>query len=111
MVLRFCSGSDTPFRAFKNRSDASTPFTFSPIPLYCSNTLLNSFLRNRPLLRRCNKDYLQWLCATTWPLLLNQRRHSNLKPPCRRQVVLLIPLPSFLQKLLASTWVLHQRFL
>ena len=49
MAFLFFSGSDSPFKALKKRADASTPFTFNPIPSYWLSTLSNSFLRNNPL--------------------------------------------------------------
>ena len=50
MAFRFFSGSSIPAKAFKKRSEASTPLTLRPMPSYCFNTLLNSSLRNNPLL-------------------------------------------------------------
>ena len=49
MIFRFRSGSATPARALRNRSDASTPVTGRPRCRNASSTCRPSYLRRRPV--------------------------------------------------------------
>ena len=48
----------SPANASKKRAEASTPFTFKPMPSYCSNTSSNSFLRSKPLFTKMQYRFL-----------------------------------------------------
>ena len=49
LFFSFFSGSITPSRDSINNFEESTPLTFRPIPVYCSNTSSYSFFLKRPL--------------------------------------------------------------
>ena len=89
MVLRFSSGSVLPAKAERKRVEASTPFTFNPIPSYCFKTLSNSFLRKSPLFTN-----IQCNCFPI-ALLSNTAATVESTPPDKPKITFSLPICVF----------------
>ena len=91
------SGSDSPASSPKKRAEASTPLTLSPIPLYCSKTSANSFLRNKPLFTKIQYKFL--------PIALCNNTAATVEstPPDNPKITLSSPIFAFKSATVVST--------
>ncbi len=97
IAFLFFSGSVKPTKAVKKRSEASTPFTFNPIPSYWVSTLSNSFLRNKPLFTKIQYKFL--------PIALCNNTAATVEstPPERPKTTLSFPTCFFIAATVLST--------
>ncbi len=97
MVLRLVSGSSIPASWERKRSEASTPFTFSPMSLYWCSTFANSSLRSKPLFTK-----IQYRLSPM-ALFSNTAATVESTPPERPSTTLSLPIFSFSSATISST--------